>query len=150
MRYSTPLVGSALAAAAFALWTAGEAFAMTEGKTAQGLAYVSGGIALGGREALERRRSEFKLRMVTAANKTGSYLADARVSITGQTGATVLDTTLDGRWRLVDLKLGRYTVEASLREHSWRKSTTIHKGERREMLFYPDLEAPTLRRSAKD
>ena len=144
MRLSSRIFASVLAVSLLAPWTAGAALALSEGKTAQGEPYVSGGIALGEREALEQRRAAFSLWIATAAKKTGSYLADARVIVTDEAGKTVLDTKLDGPWLLVNLKPGRYTVEASLRKQTQRKTTTIHPGDHHEMLFYFDLEVETL------
>lgn len=144
MRISIGFAASVLIAAMLAPWAAGKALAVTEGKTAQGEPYVSGGIALGEREALEQRRAAFSLWIATAAKKTGSYLADARVIVTDEAGKTVLDTKLDGPWLLVNLKLGRYTVQASLRNQTQRKTTTIHPGDHHEMLFYFDLEVEVL------
>lgn len=149
MRNSTRFVVSGLFVSMVALCGAGEAFALTEGKTVQGEPYVSGGVALGERDALERRRGEFSLWIATAAKKTGSYLADVRVRIIDQAGNTVLDTRLDGPWLLVNLKLGHYAAEASFRDQTQRKTTTIHQGDRHEMLFYFDLPVETLPPGAK-
>lgn len=135
-------VFSALAMAAFL--GAGAANAMTEAKTAQGEPYVSGGVALEEREALNARRADFSLWLATAAKKTGSYLADVRVKVADANGKTVLEAKLDGPWLLVNLQPGRYTVEASFRRQTLRKTTTIPKGGRRELLFYFDLEVETL------
>ena len=149
MRQSSRVFASVLAVSLLAPWAGGEALALSEGKTAQGEPYVSGGIALGEREALDKRRAAFSLWVATAAKKTGSYVADARVIVTDEAGKTVLDTRLDGPWLLVNLRLGRYTVQASLRNQTQRKTTTIHRGDRHEMLFYFDLEVETLPPGAK-
>lgn len=130
-------------------WAAHDAFAIQEGKTAQGEPYVSGGVAFGESAALDKRRADFSLWVVTAAKKTGSYLAEAQVKITDASGKTVLDTKLDGPWLLVDLKLGRYTVEASFGNQTQRKTTTIHKGDHHEMMFYFDVEVETLPKGEK-
>ena len=52
---------------AVGLGTARGAAALTEGKTAQGERFMSGRIALGEREALDKRRPDFSLWVVTAA-----------------------------------------------------------------------------------
>jgi hypothetical protein len=127
-----------------AVLSAADALALTEGKTAQGLVYVSGGIALGERDALDAQRANYSLWVATAVKKTGSYLADVRIRISDAADKTVLDTKLDGPWLLVNLALGRYTVEASFRDQIQRKITTMHGGDRHEMLFYFDLAVETL------
>lgn len=131
-------------------WMAREALALTEGKTAQGGPYVSGGIALGERAALERVREEHNLWIATAAKKTGAYLADVRVTITDEAGNTVLGTRLDGPWLLVKLKLGSYKVDARFGNQAQQKTTTIHPGDRHEMIFYFDHEVETLPKGARD
>lgn len=137
-----------LAAVAAAL-VCGNALAITEGKTAQGEPYVTGGVALGEREALDRRRGEYSLWVATAAKKTGSYLADVRVRITDEAGKVVLDAKLDGPWLLVRLKLGSYKVDAAFGKQALQKTTTIHKGDHHEMMFYFDHEVETLPRGTK-
>ena len=144
MRVAAAFVASVFAMAMAAFPGAGTANAMTEAKTAQGEPYVSGGIALEERDALNARRADFSLWIAAAAKKTGSYLAEVRVRITDAAGKAVLDTKLDGPWLLVNLKPGRYAVEASFRQQTLRKTTTIPKNGRREMLFYFDLEVETL------
>jgi hypothetical protein len=148
MRASIRIVVSAFIVSMFAFPGAGVATAETEAKTAQGEGYISGGVALDERDALGKRRSDFSLWVATAAKKTGSYLSDVQIKISDAAGKTVLDTRLDGPWLLVDLKPGRYTVEAGFGKQTQRKSTNIGKGGHREMLFYFDLEVQTLPKGA--
>lgn len=149
MRISMAFTASAFLVSTFALLSAGVANAVIDGNTAQGEPYVSGGIALDERDALDARRADFSLWIATAAKKTGSYLADVRVKIADAAGKIVLDTKLDGPWLLVNLKPGRYTVDASFGKQALRKTTTIPKSGRREMLFYFDLQVETLPPGAK-
>ena len=149
MRSSSGIVVAALFVSLLSPRAAGETLALIEGRTVQGETYVSGGIALGERDALEQRRTDFSLWVATAAKKTGAYLAGVRVKIIDENGATVLDTALDGPWLLVNLKPGRYTADASFRQQTQRKTTTIRQGDHREMLFYFDFEVETLPPGAK-
>ena len=149
MRISRLIAPWMLGASLLAPWAAGNAFALSEGKTMQGEPYVSGGVALGEREALDARRADFSLWVATAAKKTGSYLADARVKISDQAGKPVLDALLDGPWLLVSLKPGRYSVEASFGGQTQSKLTDIRAGDHHEMLFYFELEVQTLPRDVK-
>jgi len=150
MRSSIALAASVCIACLLAPGSLGLAFATSEGKTAQGEAYVSGGVALSERDALDKLRASYSLRVVTAAKKTGSYLADAQVKITDASGKTVLDTKLDGPWLLVNLKLGQYKVDATFRQQTLSKTTTVHEGDRHEMPFYFDVEVETLPKATKD
>lgn len=124
---------------ATAVGTYNVALAMSEGRTTQNEPFVTGEIAAGEREALERHTQEFNLRIVTAARRSGAYLADAQVKVLGKSGEILLDTRLDGPWLLVELNPGDYTVDATLAGQTVRKSTTIRAGEQREMDFYFDL-----------
>ena len=142
MRIAIGIAVSAFIVSAFL--GAGAANAMTEAKTAQGENYIAGGIGLSERDMLAERRADFSLWIATAVKKAGSYLSDVRIKISDAAGKSVLDTRLDGPWLLVDLKPGSYTVEASFRKQTQRKTTNISKGGHREMLFYFDLAVETL------
>ncbi len=131
-------------ALAIALGASSGALAMTEGKTTQDERFVSGGVAVGERDALEKRRTDFNLWVVTAAKRSGAFLVDAEVKVIDMSGETVVDTKLDGPWLLVDLKPGEYTVEARYAGQSLRKSTTVHAGARRKMNLYFDVGADVL------
>lgn len=144
MRLPNGLMTSAFLVLILSPWVAGEALAMTEGKTAQNQPYVSGGVALGEQESIIKRRPEFSLWVVTAAKKTGSYLADARVKITDAAGRIVLDTKLDGPWLLVKLDSGRYKVDASFGQQIQQKTIALRMDDHRETIFYFDVEAEAL------
>lgn len=150
MRNPIRFIASATLVLLAALWAQTPALAASEGRTAQGEAYASGGIAAGEREAMDKRRANFNFWLVTAAKKTGSYLADAKVRITDAAGKTVLDTRLDGPWLLANLKLGKYKVEATVGKQTQSKATTIHQGDHHEMMFYFDVEVETLPKGAKE
>lgn len=102
----------AAVAAALALGVATAHGALTEGRTADGHRYVTGGIGTEEVEALRQEASSFSLQLITAA-RTGAYLASTKVRIIGPGNNAVLDTTMDAPWLLVDLPAGRYTVQAT-------------------------------------
>ncbi|HEX5685050.1 MAG TPA: hypothetical protein VFY73_13590 [Ideonella sp.] len=125
--------------------------AVQEGKTAQGYAYVSGGVSQAEQAYLHARRESFSLWAVTAAKKTGAYLVDVRVKITDAQLRVVFDAPLDGPWLLIDLPLGRYDIQASLGGETQRTVTTIHPGDHHQAFFYfpadaevsPERDQPT-------
>jgi len=134
-----------LLAVFFAASLAGTAgHAATEGFTAQGLPYVTGGISRGERETLGSRRGDFSLWVVTAAKKSGAFLADVQVRITDRSGKVVLDTRMDGPWLLVALGAGEYQVETRHDSQTRVKTTRIHSVDRHEMMFYFDVQAEVL------
>jgi hypothetical protein len=125
----------AVAATLAALPPAG---ALTRDRTADGTAFLSGGIGDDEREAIAAERGAFSLRMLFAARRSGAYLADVRVTILADGHKVVFDRTVDGPWLLIDLPLGAYAVEASVLGQTQRKRTRIHPGDRHEMVFYFD------------
>ena len=112
--------------------------AAERGQTRQGLDYVSGGIGLEERVELGNERRVFSLWVQTAAKGTGAFLSRADVKITDTSGEVALATTLDGPWLLVNLQRGRYVVEMTYNGHTQRQTTTIHTGDRSQMVFYFD------------
>lgn len=124
------------------------AFAQTTGRTALGGVYVSGGIGEGEIAKLDAQRDKYSLWVVTAAKASGAYLADVRVRITDARKAVVLDHAMTGPWLLVDLPLGRYDVEASYKGQNMTRPTTIHAGDRHQMVFYFDVPADVLPKEA--
>lgn len=136
-------------AATMAALMTDSALAITSGKTGLGGAYVSGGIGQGEIASLEAQRDKYSLWVITAAKVSGAYLADVQVKIRDKDGKLALDHRLEGPWLLVDLPLGRFEVEASYAGQTSRKTTTIHAGDRHQMVFYFDLPADALH-DAKD
>ncbi len=132
-----------------AILLAGPAASMSEGKTAQGEPYVSGGIGAGELEDLEKQRGRFSLRVLTAATGSGAYLADVLITITDAAGKTVLSTTADGPWLYVNLKLGDYKVTAIHKAQVKHQATKIHAGDRHEMFFYFDQPVERLPKGEK-
>lgn len=92
---------------------------LAEGRTAQNLRFIAGGIGLDESEQIKALANEFSLTVVVAAT-SGAYLADTQVSIRDAQGQSVLDTHLASPYLLVELAAGRYDVEA------------VHKGIRQQ------------------
>jgi hypothetical protein len=116
----------------------GLASAMTRATTAGGQPYVSGGVGQGELRTLEAERDRYSLWAITAARHSGAYLADVRVRIVDVENGTVFDGRLDGPWLLIDLPRGRYSVEATYKDQTHRKTTSISAGDHRQMVFYFD------------
>jgi hypothetical protein len=115
--------------------------AVQEGKTAQGHAYVSGGVSQAEQAYLHARHESFSLWAVTAAKKSGAYLVDVRVKITDAQQRVMFDAPLDGPWLLIDLPQGRYDIQASLGGETQRAVTTIHPGDHHQAFFYFPVDA---------
>jgi hypothetical protein len=85
---------------------------ITEGKTAQGFPYVSGGVGADERAALEERGKAFNVKLAFAEQR-GPYLADVNVMIVDGQGAEILSLASAGPWFYIQLPPGRYNVKAT-------------------------------------
>ncbi|HJV96883.1 MAG TPA: carboxypeptidase regulatory-like domain-containing protein [Albitalea sp.] len=127
--------------AALSLCLASGAQAAQQGATPQGQAFVSGGVSDEEAAALHAQRERYTLWVVTAAKKTGAYLADVHVKVTDAQQKVVFDAPIDGPWLMIDLPLGRYVVEASFEGETQQHVTTIHPGDHHQTIFYFATEA---------
>lgn len=132
-----------LAAAALAgvlMLAAGPAAALRESATASGWRFVHGGVGVDEIKALAGVRAGYSFWVVTAVKGSGAYLADVTVRIRDVGQRLVFEAQLDGPWLLVDLPVGRYTVEASYAGETHVRTTTIHAGDRHQAVFYFNVE----------
>lgn len=138
--------GVALLAAVWLVGAAPAGQAMEGGTTADGRAYLTGGIGLDEREALAAARKDHSLQVITAARGSGAFLSNVALRITDGKGQIVLERPLAGPQLLVDLAPGRYTIEADLHGQVRRTQTQIAAQGRREVYFYFDVVADVLPR----
>ncbi len=129
---------------------AGPAFAITDGITAQGSRFVTGGITQDERDLLGANSEPQGLRVVTVTRESGKYVADARVVIADDNGRRVLDTRLDGPWLQVELDPGRYTIDAEFERQSMTKAVIVARDVRRELYFHFDTDAESLSGAADE
>ncbi len=99
--------------------------AVTRGNTAEGRAFVSGGVGEEEARQLQAERARYSLSVRTAAKRSGAFLADVHIRIRNAAQTTVFDQDLDGPWLMIDLPGGRYEVEARFAGQSQRQVTTI-------------------------
>jgi len=89
--------------------------------------YITGGV--GEREArlFERQMSKHPLaiELLEHAGKAEEFTADAKVKIADRRGRTVLDAKADGPFMLVDLPPGRYSIVATLKHATLKKSAVV-------------------------
>jgi hypothetical protein len=123
--------------AALSLGTAAAQGAITEGRTADGHRYVTGGIGTEEVDALRQQAPSFSLQLITAA-RTGAYLANTQVRILGQGNNVVLDTAIDAPWLLVDLPAGRYTVQATYDGKTIERRLSIGGGKPQQVVIHFD------------
>lgn len=73
--------------------------------------YMTGGVGIGERQAMEEMAKGYNLKVVFAKVQ-GNYLADIPVTIMKPTGEKVLETVANGPWLFAKLPPGQYTVKA--------------------------------------
>ena len=77
--------------AALSLCLASGALAVQRGTTAEGQRFISGGVSDEETTSMHAERESYTLWVVTAAKKTGAYLADARIKATDAQQKVVFD-----------------------------------------------------------
>jgi hypothetical protein len=82
-------------------------------KTANGIAYVSGGVGDASSERMSSLAKDFNLKLVFAL-KSGDYVSGVNVTIANAAGKTLLDTTSEGPLFLTKLPGGSYKIVATL------------------------------------
>lgn len=122
--------------------------AIDEGSTANGRPYVSGGIGQGEVEQLKLRADKFSLQLIVSA-RSGAYLADMNVRITGTDSQKILDTQLNAPWLLVDLAPGAYTVAVTHAGQTQERKVTLAPGKREQIVVQFDVPADTAGGAAK-
>ncbi|MBK8183380.1 MAG: carboxypeptidase regulatory-like domain-containing protein [Candidatus Competibacteraceae bacterium] len=91
----------------------------------QGIRYASGGVGESEREELRAMSNEFSLRIMSAMQGGGEYLADAQVKILDSRGASMLSETSRGPFFLAQLPPGDYTVEVNVGDQMQKQSAQI-------------------------
>jgi hypothetical protein len=91
--------------------------AAEEGSTPDGIAYVSGGVGDTERQSLLAQKSRFSLWVITAAKRSGAFVAGVRIRVVDlKSKQPVLENTMDGPWFFAALPPGRYQIEATYQD----------------------------------
>lgn len=130
---------AAALAGALALLTPAAHAQVSRGVTAQGVAYVDGGVGRAEIEELYGERSRYGLWVVMAARGSGAHLTDVHVRILDRSGRVAFERDLQGPWLLVDLPPGRYEVHAVFGSQMRSSVATLQPGGRRQVVFYFDV-----------
>jgi hypothetical protein len=110
--------------------------------------YVTGGIGQQEAKLFERQASKHPLaiELLERAGKANEFTADATVKISDRRGHTMLDARAGGPFMLVDLPPGRYSIQATLDNHTLRKSAVLVAQDRtaRATFEFPGLRSRQL------
>lgn len=91
------------------------------------VSFVTGGVGETEARQFQRQltRHPLAIEVLEHAGKAEEFTADARVKITDRHGHTVLNAETGGPFMLVDLAPGRYSIEATLKGHTLKKSSIV-------------------------
>ena len=134
---TSTLFGTAILLTSFA-----SSAAITEGRTANDRSYVSGGIGLEESERLKLMAEKYSLQLIVSS-RTGAYLADTRVTITGTGGQKLLDSALDAPWLLVDLAPGNYKLVVAHAGQTQERNVTLTSSKREQLVVQFNVPADT-------
>ncbi|HZA95876.1 MAG TPA: hypothetical protein VE421_07040 [Burkholderiaceae bacterium] len=133
---------SALVSVSFLLASLTASAAITEGRTANDRSYMSGGVGLEESERLKQMADKYSLQLLISS-RSGAYLADTHVTITGANGQKVLDLPLDAPWLLVDLMPGNYKVVVAHAGRTQERNVTVAPSKREQVVVQFDVPADT-------
>jgi hypothetical protein len=96
-------------------------------RTDKGVEFISGGVGISERNAMEELERDYNLKLVFA-HITGKYLSDITVRIQDTSGNLLLNTTTDGPWLLVRLPVGKVKITAIYQSKSQSRDVKIGLG----------------------
>ena len=131
-------------AAVFAVLAALPSQAFTQTQVVTPVPYVSGGVGLDEREALQQEANQegYNLKIVATATD-GAYLAGITVRIADAQGVEVLQAAMDGPWLYAKLPTGRYTLSADDGRQAQKRTVDVPAKGTREAVFRWERTAHT-------
>jgi hypothetical protein len=98
--------------------------------------WVSGGVGADEREEMVLALPDHNLKVLTAAEGSGAFLAAVQVTVRAADGRTLFAASLDGPWLFARLPPGRYALVATWEGRTQSRSFTIPATGRRELFLY--------------
>jgi hypothetical protein len=108
----------------YAVATANAAY-IREG-TSHGVKYMSGGVGINERAAMDRMDKNYDLKLIFA-EPSGPYLANVNVEILNASGKKLVETTDNGPWFFAKLPDGKYRVVATFNGKKEAREVDIGK-----------------------
>jgi hypothetical protein len=90
-----------------------------------GVTFVSGGIGSDSRESLAAREKSYNFKLVMTLEGSGTFVADARVTLTTASGQKLIETVAEGPLFLAGLPAGAYVVNATFRNVTQSKKFQV-------------------------
>jgi hypothetical protein len=105
-------------------------------------AYISGGIGIEERRAMEASRARFNLQLTFALAPSGNYAAAVETLIADEKGRIVLRVTSDGPFVWAQLAPGTYAVAATYRGRTQsRRIAVAARGAAAHAFYWSDSQA---------
>lgn len=120
-----------------------------------GISFVSGGIGAASRESLAAREKFYNFKLVLGLEGSGSFVADARVTLSTAAGQKLVEHVTEGPLFLAGLPAGAYVVSATLRNQTLTRKFQVRADRlHTEYLRWPadlqqDVPTPREERNAK-
>ena len=130
---TTLLASALLALSAFAA-QAQELSMMKQGD----VSFIAGGVGVGEREAMDAMKAQFNARLTFAVRKTGNFVANVHLTVTGAQGAEVLKTNVPGPLLYAQLAPGEYRVSATFNGITQSQPLKVRSQGHSELYFYWD------------
>jgi hypothetical protein len=99
-------------AALFAAGTVSAQEPVPQPRTEGGITFISGGVGMEERDALKKVEGDYNLRLLFAAQGSGEFVADVKVTIRDTKGKTVLEVASVGPRFFAKLTPGSYKITA--------------------------------------
>lgn len=103
---------------------------------ASGIEYVSGGVGVAEKNAMEALRKNYNLRLTFARPRSGAYLVDVKVMIENGKKEKVLNVVSHGPLFFAKMPAGTYKVTAEFEGNSQAKTATVGGGQPRGLVYY--------------
>lgn len=120
-----------------------------------GITFVSGGIGAASRGALAAREKFYNFKLILGLEGSGSFVSDARVTLSSATGQKLVEHVTDGPLFLAGLPAGAYVVTAMFRNRTLARKFQVRADRlHTEYLRWPadlqlDVPTPPEERNAK-
>ena len=114
---------------------------LLEPRTQNGVIYLSGGVGMDERDAMQAVQHEYTLWLSFEQKDEAALSADTEVAIRDTKGRLILEATAEGPWLMVKLPVGRYRVTAK-QDDAWGSQTVAvrSKGVTRHAIRLQDKE----------
>ena len=120
-----------------------------------GIPFVSGGIGTDSRDSLAAREKSYNFKLVMTLEGSGTFVADARLTLATAGGQRLVETVTEGPIFLAGLPAGSYVVSATFRHVTHSKKFQLRADRlHTEYLRWPadpklDVTTPWEERNAK-